>query len=155
MSRRTSEADRRRRRRARRSPAVVCRAGCVQPGGLRAFRLSRRGGGLVGAREGCLERSSTFGHQVFTPLGKQAKHLRVGLGIDRCLSGPIRKFFDAPYRSCKTEEDKDFAGNLIAHTRESINEIELRTTKRDEDGSGSRTERQELRRLVVQRTQER
>ena len=45
------------------------------------------------------------------------------------LSGPIRKFFDAPYRSCKTEEDKDFAGNLIAHTRESINEIELRTTK--------------------------
>jgi hypothetical protein len=48
---------------------------------------------------------------------------------DGGLSGPIRKFFDAPYRSCKTEEDKDFAGNLIAHTRESINEIELRTTK--------------------------
>ena len=44
------------------------------------------------------------------------------------LSGPIWKFFDAPYRSCKTEEGKDFAGNLIAHTRESINEIELRTT---------------------------
>ena len=44
------------------------------------------------------------------------------------LSGPIRKFFDAPYRSCKTEEDEDFAGNLIAHRRESINEIELRTT---------------------------
>ena len=51
------------------------------------------------------------------------------LNVPLSLSGPIRKFFDAPYRSCKTEEDKDFAGNLIAHTRESINEIELRTTK--------------------------
>ena len=51
----------------------------------------------------------------------------LGISIE-WLSGPIQKFFDAPYRSCKTEEDKDFAGNLIAHTRESINEIELRTT---------------------------
>ena len=52
------------------------------------------------------------------------------------LSGPIRKFFDAPYRSCKTEEDKDFAGNLIAHTRESTNEIELRTTNPQDIGPG-------------------
>jgi hypothetical protein len=65
------------------SPAAVCRAGCVQPGWPRAFRLSRRAGGLAEARASCLERSGTFGHQVFAPLGKQAQHLRVSLGIDR------------------------------------------------------------------------
>ena len=58
--------------------------------------------------------------------GQRLAPVLLSMGI---LSGPIRKFFDAPYRSCKTEDDEDFAGNLIAHRRESINEIELRTTK--------------------------
>src|SRR5215211_2307497 len=52
------------------------------------------------------------------------------------LRGPIRKFFDAPYRSYKTEENQEFAGNRIAHGRESINEIELRTTKELRVGRG-------------------
>src|SRR5215211_7463097 len=38
--------------RARRSPALVCRAGCARPDRPRAFRLSRRARGLVEAHAG-------------------------------------------------------------------------------------------------------
>jgi hypothetical protein len=59
--------------RARRSPALVCRAGCARPDRPRAFQLSRRGGGLVEARAGCLERSGALGHQVFAPTAESRR----------------------------------------------------------------------------------
>jgi hypothetical protein len=83
---------------------------------------------LVGASLLAASQSGFFPGLVFA-LATLCVVSAMASAMQTFLSGPIRKFFDAPYRSYKTEEDKDFAGNLIAHTRESINEIELRTTK--------------------------
>ena len=65
-------------------PAAVCHARCARLGGSRAFRILRRARGPIGAHAGCFERPSTLGHQVLASFGKQAQHLRAGLGIDRC-----------------------------------------------------------------------
>ena len=51
-----------------------------------------------------VERPGTLGHQVFAPLGKEAQHLRFGLGIDRCdligysFGGPTAVAFAERYR---------------------------------------------------------
>src|SRR5829696_8849228 len=92
--------------RARRSPVVVCRAGCARPEWPRAFRLSRQARGLVEARAGCLERSGALCNQVNKRLSESRRSTPRRRPRDRpapasrCPRRPARWPGHRAHRSC-------------------------------------------------------
>jgi hypothetical protein len=87
--------------RARRSPAVVCRAGCALPGRRRAFRLSRRGRDLAGVRAGCLEPPCAFGHQVNKRLSESRRSISDAVSGSTAASRSLREAAKAVARASR------------------------------------------------------
>jgi hypothetical protein len=79
-------------------PGDVCRAGCVRLGGPKAFRLLRRGGGLVEARAGCFECPGALGHQRSSRLSESRRSTFESASGSTCASHSLGEAANAVAR---------------------------------------------------------